>query len=128
MNSRGTDSRSSEEWAAVAEAAAKKLAAAPPRSLRAVVEMNLPAIELRLERGWSIAQVVQELNEAGIRTTVAVFKNTLYRLRQKARKQRTGGLQVVAGAQPLRGPSSDIETGPTRTPVFKAKADTKNHF
>lgn len=128
MKSRGADSRSSEEWAAAAEAAAKKLAGAPPRSLRAVVEMNLPAIELRLKRGWSIAQLVQGLNEAGIRTTVAVFKNTLYRLRQKARKQRTGGMQIGAGAQPLRRPSSEIDTALTRAPVFRAKADTKNHF
>lgn len=128
MSRRPVDHRSVAQWAAIAESAAQKLSDAPPRSLRAVVEMNLPAIELRLKRGWSIAQLVQELNEAGIRTTVAVFKNTLYRLRQKARKQRAGGLQTGAGAQPLRRPSSEIETAPTRAPVFKARADTKNHF
>jgi len=128
MSRRHGDDHTPAQWAAIAESAAQKWSDAPPRSLRAVVEMNLPAIELRLRRGWSIAQLVQELNEAGITTTVAVFKNTLYRLRKKTRKQRTDGLQIGVGAQPLRRSSGEMEAAPARTPVFKAKADTKNHF
>lgn len=130
MSKRPVDHRSVAEWTAIAESAAQKLSAAPPRSLRAIVEMNLSNIELRLTRGWSISHLVQELADAGIKTTVPVFKNTLYRLRQKAgknnpagRPNRSGALQPSFHDRP--GPTSVGETG---TPIFKAKADTKNHF
>ena len=127
MKGRRTDPRSLAEWAVAAEAAAKKLASAPPRSLRAVVEVNLPAIELRLKRGWTIAQLVHELDEAGITTTVPVFKNTLYRLRQKTRRK---GIvrQSAADESPTQGPSSLVAPEPTSTPIFKARADAKKHF
>lgn len=118
---------SADEWAMAAEVTAKKLSEAPPRSLRAVVEMHLPAIELRLRRGWTIAQLVQDLNEAGIKTTIPVFKNTLYRLRKKIRQSQIRGLQIAADAAPS-GSASNQAVSRSSTPIFKAKADTKNHF
>lgn len=126
MSRRRGDSRTAAQWAAIAESTAQRLSDAPPRSLRAVVQMNLPAIELRLKRGWTIAQVVQELDEAGIHTTVAVFKNTLYRLRQKTRQQQPSGRQPTATVPPSR--SSSSHTATSGAPIFKAKADIKNHF
>lgn len=126
MSRRHGDNRTPAQWAAIAESTAKKLSDAPPRSLRAVVEMNLPVIELRLKRGWTIAQLVQELDEAGIHTTVAVFKNTLYRLRQKTRQQRPNGRQPTATAPPSQRSSSHAAS--SGAPIFKAKADIKNHF
>lgn len=120
-------SGSADEWAKAAEAIAKKLSEAPPRSLRAIVEMNLSAIELRLRRGWTVAQLVQDLNEAGIRTTVPVFKNTLYRLRQKTRKPNVREMHITAET-PSSGHASSQAVSRSDTPIFKAKAETKNHF
>lgn len=120
------DSHTPAQWAAIADSTAKKLSSAPPRSLRAVVEMNLPAIELRLKRGWTIAQLVQELDDTGVHTSVAVFKNTLYRLRKKARQQRPRGWKTAASVLPMQISPSHSEI--SSTPIFKATSETKNHF
>lgn len=126
MTRRQVDDRSTAEWTAIADAAAQKLSAAPPRSLRSVMEMNRTSIELRIQRGWSISKLVEELAEVGIKTTVPVFKNTLYRIRQKTavgQTDRSRGLQPSS-----HGRSGSLLPVVADTPVFRSTADTKKHF
>ena len=126
MSKRPIDHRSTAEWTTIAELVAQGLSAAPPRSLRAVIEMNRASIELRIKRGWSISHLVQELADVGIKTTVPVFKNTLYRIRKK-----TAGAQTDRGwipQPPSHGRSGPISPVAPPTPVFKSTADAKKHF
>jgi hypothetical protein len=119
------DSRSAEEWASISEAAKEKFASAPPRSLTALIKQNLQSIELRLQRGWSIAQMVAELSDLGVKTTVPVFKNTLYRARQ-----RKSSFGTQREKRQLASPHSDgpaVQASP-EAPIFKAKSESKNHF
>lgn len=124
--SRGrADTRSAEEWASLSEATKAKFSTAPPRSLTALVEQNLQNIELRLQRGWSIAQMVIELSDLGVKTTVPVFKNTLYRARRKKK--------ALDGSPERRhAPPSSPEGQPVQAQVaahiFRAKTETKKHF
>lgn len=56
----------------------------PPRiTVKAIVEQNLPAIRAARRRGWSIAQIADELAGAGISINEATLRKYLSRLDQQ---------------------------------------------
>lgn len=129
MSKRTGVARTSAQWAAIAISTKERLADAPPRSLRALVELNLSAIEVRIQRGWTIAQVVRDLDEAGIKTTVAVLKNTLYRVRRKVIGQGASGRHSCSKDQVSRATSNCSQSGSSGVPIFRALAGkSKDHF
>lgn len=69
----------------------------PPRiTVKAIVEQNLPAIRAARRRGWSIAQITEELVVAGVQINEATLRKYLSRLdQQKASVGRTLSKQTA---------------------------------
>lgn len=63
----------------------------PPRvTVKAIVEQHVPAIRAARRRGWSIAQIADELVMAGIRINEATLRKYLSQLDRDRAKPATG--------------------------------------
>lgn len=81
----------------------------PPRvTVKAIVEQHLPAIRAARRRGWSIAQIADELVMAGIRINEATLRKYLSQLdRTKPATGRAASKPTAPRAQSPVAPEAD---------------------